>query len=80
MSTSEYARIHGRTVALIRHHRRGDDEAAALILEQIDTPDKAGATIASLLKVVDLFADRTPGADDLLADLSLRLAADNDQG
>ncbi len=74
-SRAEYAAIHGRTLALIQHHRRKDWPAVAAMLDQLATPEQAGATIASLLKVVDLFADRTPGADQVLAEMSLSLAA-----
>lgn len=73
-----YAALHGRTVALVQHHRRGDWPAVSMLLAELATPEAAGATIASLLKVLDYFLDRIPDADEVLAAMSLYLASGND--
>ncbi|MFI7633473.1 hypothetical protein [Nonomuraea sp. NPDC049400] len=73
--TSEYAAIHARTVALVQHHRRQDWPAVSTLLAELTTPEMAGMTLASMLKVLDYFLDRVPDADRFLAEMSLTLAA-----
>lgn len=73
--SAEYAAIHARTVALVQHHRRKDWPAVSALLAELTTPEQAGVMLASMLKVLDYFLDRTPDADRFLAEMSLRLAA-----
>lgn len=67
--------IHARTVALVQHHRRQDWPAVAALLAELGTPEEAGRTLASMLKVLDYFLDRIPDPDAVLAELSLALAS-----
>ncbi|MBB6351868.1 hypothetical protein FHU36_008451 [Nonomuraea muscovyensis] len=73
--SAEYAAIHGRTLALVQHHRRQDWPAVSALLAELTTPEQAGMTLASMLKVLDYFLDRTPDADKFLAEMSLNLAS-----
>lgn len=73
--TSEYAAIHARTVALVQHHRRHDWPAVSALLAELTTPELAGMTLASMLKVLDYFLEHIPDADKHLAEMSLNLAA-----
>ncbi|MGW5684592.1 hypothetical protein [Nonomuraea sp. NPDC003754] len=77
IDNSEFAAIHGRSVALVQHHRRKDWPAVAALLDELTTPQLAGAALASLLQVLDHFLDVIPDADEHLAAMSLELAQRN---
>lgn len=70
-----YPAIHGRTLALVQAHRRKDWEGARILLDELGSPEVAGATLASLLKVLDYFIDQVERGDVVIAEMSLIFAA-----
>jgi hypothetical protein len=72
-----FARVHQRSVALVRYVLRNDPAAAAVLLSEIHGPDAAAAQIVSLAQLCGLLLAQTPAEEheSLLNKAAMALAA-----
>lgn len=74
MTTSHPAFVHGRSLAVVHHFRTGDLPAVAALLNELTSPVSAGATISSLVQVVNRLLDDRDDGDQWLQAALLHLA------
>ena len=72
-----FARVHQRSVALVRHVLGNDPAAAAVLLAEVQGPDAATAQIVSLAQLCGLLLAQVPAEEheSLLDKAATALAA-----